>query len=158
MPRTSTGALRRLCLALALLLAAAAPAMAQRGPTTPAPGSPERRAIMDAIRAATREDLEKPVIFVVDHLKVQDNYAFMMGVPRKPDGTPFDYSGTLYQEQIEGGAFDDWIYAVLAKINGRWQVLEWLIGATDVAWLGAVGKYGAPETIFPEHGDEHDHH
>lgn len=155
---TSTHPARRLVLSLALLLSAVSAAEAQREPVTPARGSPERAGIMDALREAVVPELGKPVIFEVSHLKAQNNYAFLIGVPRKPDGTAFDYSGTPYQEAIDQEMFDDWIYAIFARINGRWRCLDYGIGATDVAWLGLIGKFGAPETIFPEHGDEHDHH
>lgn len=148
----------RWLLAALLVVCAAAPAGAQRDPVTPAPGSAERKAIMDAVRGAVLPELKKNVVFQVDHLVQQGGYAFLMGQPRKPDGTAFDYRGTIYQEAIEHGLFDDWIWAVLAKVDGRWRTLEYGIGNTDVGWLGVVGKFGAPEGIFPDHGDEHDHH
>lgn len=157
MQRNSIFPLRRLFVALMLLLAGS-PAAAQRGPTEPARGSAERRAIMDALRAAVLPQLKQNVIFEVSHLQVQDGYAFLIGVPRKPDGTAVDYRGTVYQEARDAGAFDDWIYALLARVDGRWRTLDFGIGATDVAWLELIGKHGAPESIFPEHGDEHDHH
>jgi len=150
--------LRRLWLALLLAVAVATPAPAQRGPAEPPRGSPERKAIMDALRAAVLPQLKQNVIFEVSHLRVQDGYAFLVGVPRRPDGTAVDYRGTVYQEAIDEGVFDDWIYALLARVEGRWRCLDFGIGATDVAWLELIGKHGAPESIFPEHGDEHDHH
>ena len=158
MTRTRISPPRRLWLALLLAVFASATVLAQRGPTEPPRGSLERKAIMDALRAAVLPQLKQNVIFEVSHLQVQDGYAFLIGVPRRADGTAIDYRGTKYQEAINEGMFDDWIYALLARVDGRWRTLDFGIGATDVAWLELIGKHGAPHAIFPEHGDEHDHH
>ncbi|HEU4451739.1 MAG TPA: hypothetical protein VFR81_01730 [Longimicrobium sp.] len=139
-----------------LLLLTAVPAAAQRA-TVPPRGSPERGAIMDALREAVRPSLRKPVIIEVSHLRVQGNHAFLIGIPRKPDGSAFDYSGTAYQEARDEGMFDDWIYALCIRAAGRWRCPDFGIGATDVGWLELIGKRGAPESIFPEHGDDHNH-
>ncbi len=147
---------RRLALALCLLAASAAPALAQ-GATEPPRGSPERRAIMDALREAVAPSLRKPVIFEVSHLRVRGSHAFLIGIPRKPDGTAFDYAGTEFQEAINEGMFDDWIYALCIRASGRWTCPDVGIGATDVGWLDLIGRRGAPESIFPPHGDNHDH-
>lgn len=132
-----------LCLVI-LLLSASVFAQTR----TPAPGSAERKAIMDALRAPVEKELNKKVVFKVDHLKVLDGWAFMRGVPQQPGGRKMDYRNSPYQEAISDGAFDDWICALLRKEGAKWRVVKYVIGATDVAYIGWDEEYGAPSTIF----------
>lgn len=115
---------------------------------TPKQGSPERKALMDALRLPVEKDLNKKVVFKVDHLKVQGDWAFMRGVPQQSNGARMDYRGTAYQQAIKAGFFDDWICALWRNKNGRWQVVKYVIGATDVVYDGWDKEYGAPAAIF----------
>lgn len=115
---------------------------------TPPPGSPERAAIMDAVRAAVGPELKRPVKFLVHRLNLKDGWAFLIATPQQPNGHPFDYSGTVYEESIREGAFDDAIDALLRREAGRWRVVTYVIGATDVAWEPWSDDYGAPAVIF----------
>jgi hypothetical protein len=142
--------LRRLCLfvtALFMVAAAAGAAPAQEA-RTPAPGSAERRAVADALRAPVEKELKQKVIFKIDHLKASGDWAFLRGVPQRPDGGRVDYSATPYQQRIEDGVFDDWICALLRKRAGKWQVVKYVIGATDVVYEGWDEEYKAPPAIF----------
>lgn len=142
--------LRRLCLcvsALVIICAAAAAASAQEA-HTPAPGSAERKAVADALRTPVERELKQKVVFKLDHLKLSGDWAFLRGVPQRPDGGRVDYSVTPYQQRIEDGVFDDWICALLRKRAGKWQVVKYVIGATDVVYEGWNAEYKAPSTIF----------
>ena len=121
---------------------------AQEQAYTPKVGSTERRAVLGALRLVVRPELKRPVVFKVDHLKVQDGWAFMRGVPRHPSGKPMNYQGTPYQETITQGMFDDWICALLQKQGARWRVVTYAIGATDVPYTGWAQQYHVPQAIF----------
>ena len=125
-------------------------AKAAPGPNVPERGSAERKAIVDALRVPVEKMVKQPVIFKIDHLKTQNNFAFLLGKPERPDGTALDYSGTGYQEAVDAGAFDDGIVALLRKVNGKWKVIQYVIGATDVPYVEWDKKYGAPKGIFPQ--------
>ncbi|HEX8189604.1 MAG TPA: hypothetical protein VF586_14705 [Pyrinomonadaceae bacterium] len=140
--------LRRLCLFVPALVMVAAAAASAQGVRTPAPGSAERKAVADALRAPVEKELKQKVIFKIDHLKVSGDWAFLRGVPQRPDGDRVDYSATAYQQRIEDGVFDDWICALLRKRAGKWQVVKYVIGATDVAYEGWDDEYKAPSAIF----------
>ena len=114
----------------------------------PTGGRTERKAVLGALRSAVRQELKRPVVFRVDHLKVQHGWAFMRGVPRRPSGGPMNYQGTPYHEAIKQGVFDDWICALLQKQRGRWRVVAYAIGATDVPYAGWAQQYHAPPEIF----------
>jgi len=142
--------LRRLCLfvpALVIIVAAAGAASAQEA-HTPAPGSAERRGIADALRTPVEKELKQKVVFKIDHLKVSGDWAFLRGVPQRTDGGKVDYTVTPYRQRIEDGVFDDWICALLRKRAGKWQVVKYVIGATDVVYEGWDEEYNAPSAIF----------
>jgi hypothetical protein len=139
---------RSVLFALVLLVAMASRASAQARPYTPARGTPERQALMDALRVPLQRQMKKPMIFEVSSLKVYREWAFAEVVIRKPGGSPFDYHGTPYQEAIDEGMFEDMTFALLHLVNGRWRVVRYAVGPTDVAWLGWADT-GAPREVFP---------
>lgn len=123
-------------------------ASAQSEVQSPKPGSPLRVALMDAIREAVEPELEQQVVFKVDHLAVKDGWAFMRGAPQKPDGGSVNYRKTKYQSAIDEGMFDDNICALLKKKDGRWTVVEFALGSTDVPWIPWPKQHRAPQDIF----------
>lgn len=128
--------------------ASGAQAESQGQPYTPAPQTAERKAIADALRAPVEKKLKKSVVFKIDHLKVQDGWAFLRGVPQRPDGKPMDYGDTSYRQQRDLGMFDDQISALLRKKGGKWVVVTYDIGATDVVYLNWAEQHKAPPAIF----------
>jgi hypothetical protein len=117
---------------------------------TPERGSQERKAIMDALRPPVEKKLRQQVIFKVDHLKVQNGWAFLIGKPQRLDGTAVDYSDTVYRNAVGAGAFDDGIVALLREAEGKWKMVQYVIGATDVPYVDWDKKYHAPKAIFEQ--------
>lgn len=141
--------MKRLGLALAAaLMLAAGHAQAQRV-HTPATGTPERRLLMDALRLRMQRELNKPMIFQVQQLRVLGDWAFAEVVPRKPDGSAFDYRGTPFEQEKRDGVLDDASVALLRRVNGAWRVVRLAIGPTDVAWWGWEKETGAPRAVLP---------
>jgi hypothetical protein len=97
-----------------------------------------------------RSGAKGKVVFKIDHLGVQGDWAFLRGVPRQRGGGAMSYRGTVYQEAIDAGAFDDGIVALLRKRRGKWQVVKYVIGATDVPYVEWDKEYRAPSAIFQE--------
>ena len=76
-------------------------------PHTPEAGSAERKAICDGLRAhfvpLSMKPLPQPILFKVEHMKVEGNYAAFQGTPVFKDGTSacdeympdMDYSALL---------------------------------------------------------------
>jgi hypothetical protein len=141
------GASWRMLLAV-LLLAVATNASAQR-PHTPPRGSPERQALIDALRETVRRELGKPAIFEVRELRVLGDWAFADVSPRDPDGSPLDYTGTPMEEAWREGFVDDGMYALLRRRDGRWRVVRHAIGPTDVAWIPWEEELRVPRALFP---------
>ncbi len=140
--------MRRVILSFALTALAAASLAFGQQPRAPKQGDAERRAITDALRAPVEKQLKQKVVFKIDHLKVSGDWAFLRGVPRRPGGGKVDYGATPYRQRIEDGVFDDWICALLRKRAGKWQVVKYVIGATDVVYEGWDAEYKAPSAIF----------
>lgn len=121
---------------------------AQSTKYTPKPGDSLRKAILDTLRVPVEKELNQKVVFKIDRLNVSGNWAFVRGVPQRPDGGAVDYRGTPYADAIEAGVFDDWFCALLRRQRGSWHVVTYAIGATDVVWEGWDDEFGAPNTIF----------
>lgn len=119
----------------------------------PAPGTAERKAILDGLRPAVERDLHQKVVFEVQTLNVQDGFAFLDGIPRTASGGNIDYSRTRYAAELEEGILDGGddanIFALL-KLNGaKWKLLTFVIGPTDVAYADWWRRFRAPKAIFP---------
>ena len=115
---------------------------------TPAPGSAERKAIMDVLRVPCEKDLGRKVIFRVQHLRVAGDLAFARVVPLQPDGKEIDYSRTKYREQEADGAFDAEAEALLRRQGDNWKLLEWRFGATDTEIDIWKEKYRMPKSLL----------
>lgn len=119
------------------------------GVTTPAVGTPERTAVLDAARVPIEAEVGVPIQFVVDQLRVTDAWAFVSGRPVGRDGKPVDYAATPYAEAIAEGMFDDGAVVLLQRKDGTWAVVTHVIGATDVPWIGWDAEYGVPAELLP---------
>ena len=110
---------------------------------TPTPA--ERKAVLDALRPAVETKLGPNVEFVVQVIRVEDGWAFVMADPQRKRGKAID------GRRIFGEDFDNMdglrVDAVLQLRNGRWEVVDYGIGATDV-WYCDVG----PRTLKRDYG------
>ena len=115
---------KTLGLAAAVALIAASPA-----PTV-------RKAVLDALRPPVEAKLGPNVEFVVQAIRVEDGWAFVMADPQRKGGKPIDGNRIFGEdfENMDGLRVD----AVLQLRNGRWKVVDYGIGATDV-WYCDVG-------------------
>lgn len=140
--------LRRLAIYPIIIIAAAIIAPAQ-SPYTPEKGSPERKAVLDALRVPVEKELKQKIVFAADNFKVEGTWAFVSGRPQKPDGGRPDYRNTEYKEAVDSGAFDNNFFALLRKTGGKWRVIKKAIGCTDVCFADWWSIYKAPKAIFP---------
>ena len=127
------------------------PALAQ-GWEAPARGSPDRRAMMDAMRPIAEWNLGAPVEFVVRDLRVAGNAGFASVQPQRPGGGEIDISTTplvLRDGQDPAWLDGTWMQALLTKQGKTWVVVHSAIGATDVWYADArfCPQWGA---VIPE--------
>lgn len=123
----------------AMFVTVAGPANGQA--YSPLPGSPERSAILDALRPSIEAQLGPNIEFVVKDFKVYRGWAFVLADPQRKGGAAID--GRRY--------FPDWYdiggletSAILRFQHGRWNLVASNIGATDV-WYCHIG----PQAIHP---------
>lgn len=131
-----------------VLFVSGAVCAAQQRARRPGPGDPERKAVLDALRVPVEKELKRKVVFKVDELKVFGGWAFVQGVPQQPGGKPMNYRGTPYEQQQADGAFDDGFSALLRQRAGKWRVVVYNIGATDVTWSNWPEQHKAPAELF----------
>jgi hypothetical protein len=131
-----------------VLAISCAPRVFAEAPHTPAPGSAERKAIADAMRAAVRKAFGEPeaeFVFVFHTLRVLGDWAWAEAEPQR--------TGT------DAGKFEG-VSFLLRRISGAWKVVETL--PDDVAsadepdkamrnWLKSVSaKYPKlPKGVLP---------
>lgn len=124
-------------LALSLLGVLATSALAK--PHTPAKGSKERAALMNAVRPQLSRSRHKPLI-TADTLNVEKGWALLAGYWVYADGTPLEAE---YQEG-PGTSFE----ALLHLEKGRWRVKRFIYNG-DVQgpeFMRAFPK--APRALF----------
>lgn len=115
---------------------------------TPQKGSAERRAIMDAARVPVSADIGQTVIFRVSVLRTDGDWAYLQAEPRNPDGSALDWSRTRFAQDWAMDAMSDVIMVLLRRSGSGFQVVDRIIGPTDVAWYEWLGRYGLPEALF----------
>jgi hypothetical protein len=124
-------------------------AQAQACPYTPAVGSDERKAIMDAVRAPVEAELNQGVRFVAQTFNACDGWAFLEATPEQTSGTPVNWSVSSFSEAVSEGMCDPSVIALLQQQGGTWRVRQLVMCATDVPWVTWPGEFGAPAAIFP---------
>jgi hypothetical protein len=116
---------------------------------TPEKGSPERKAILDTLRAPVEKKLKQKVAFNTDRFNSSGTWAFVNGSLQNEKGGKLNYSKTEYAEAQKEGMFDDNFQALLKKTAGKWKVVTYAIGCTDVCYASWWKDYRAPKAVFP---------
>jgi hypothetical protein len=140
--------MKRALIFATFLLSAAVSASAQ-AVHTPAKGSAERRAILEALRVPVEKELRQKIVFAAEHFTVSGRWAFVGGDPLVPGGGRPNYRGTPYQEAIDADMFDNNFFAILKRTGTRWKVIHYDIGCTDVCYADWWRRFKAPKAIFP---------
>lgn len=122
--------------------------LAQQTPYTPATGSKERKAILDAVRPPVEKLINQKVLFIVKKMKVADGWAYMELQPRQPNGNPINYAKTRFAEDVSVGAFEDQVVALVHKESGKWKIKEYTYGATDYSGDEWSKKYPAAKKLI----------
>ena len=116
--------------------------------SSPAAGSAERRAILDAARRPAEARLHQDIQFHVHQLNVTDGWAFLHAQMQRRGGRPVDFSGTPDAEAALNGGKSNSFAALLRRQAERWRVVAFVVGPTDVAWAGWSQEYNAPPELF----------
>jgi hypothetical protein len=108
---------------------------------TPKPGSGERKAILDALRAPVESDMHQKVIFYDVSMNVKGNWTYVNAAGRDASGKRLK----RFAPQV-----DPVFQALLHKVHNSWHVLSWGAGTGMDATIKARKSYPqAPKSIFP---------
>lgn len=101
---------------------------------TPERGSIERKAILNAIRPLLEARLGAPVELVVNRMNVYGDWVWLVVDPQRPGGGQIATSGPDFKmwSDLDGLT----TYALMRQAYGRWNLIDYSIGPTDVFWDG----------------------
>jgi len=133
---------------IAALLLALANAPAFAGDIhEPVKGSPERAAILDAIRPAIEAQMRGPVEFQIETMRTDGDWVFVKANPQRPGGKPIDPENTAFagqEDQMDGLT----VLALARFVEGRWVHIDDIIGPTDVAQMSWINAYQVPKSVI----------
>lgn len=137
---------RRLLMAMAAV-ALAAPAYAQQIVQI-GRDAPERKPILDAVRASVEGTLGIKVVFVVDRIRVFGDWGFASLHPRDAAGNRIDYRRTRIAKDFDPEQDSDLVGALVRRQGGSWTLVESALLPTDVYWEEWEQKYKLPRAMF----------
>jgi hypothetical protein len=117
--------------------------------THPDKGSVERSALLETLRTPVETELKQSIVFVINEMNVQGQWAFVDGRLRTGDGKIPVWKITPYAQAAKYGAQSDGISALLKRSGSGWRVVTKAIGCTDVCYVDWWKRYKAPKAIFP---------
>ncbi len=93
----------------------------------------ERTSMLNLLRDDIKNDLEQDVVFVVNHFKVYQNYAWMEGVVQRKDGKELKFPDNEYDCcHVE---------ALFKKVNGSWVLKDNGAFSTDLWYECILSSY-----------------
>ena len=129
------------------------PKISRRDVQTPQRGSPERAAIMDALRPRYEGMFGKPILFKVERLRVAAGFAFVVVHPQRPSGSPIEkrvwdraLGGACFQER-ESVAHEYW----MQKRDGSWSIGLNNDMCADDSIIDQGDLIGAPPQLVDKH-------
>lgn len=105
--------------------------------------SAERTQMLELMRERVYDHVQQDAVFVVNHFKVMNDYAYFEGTAQRKDGKvlrmPEDYGDCCY------------CGALFKKTNGKWHILVGATFPTDVWYDSLTERFpNAPRSILSE--------
>ena len=114
----------------------------------PPAGSALRKQILDALRPAVMQEIGGEIEFVVNELRVLQQWAYVNARPQRPGGQPIDWRATKYRRDWEQDMMSDLVLALLRRQGESWQVIKCVIGPTDVVWGDWIRSFNLARALF----------
>lgn len=114
----------------------------------PAPGTPLRSGILNALRPSVQAEIGGDIVFAVSQIRVLHDWAYVSARPQRAGGKPIDWLATKFRKDWEADAMSDLVLALLRRQGDEWKVVECEIGPTDVSWVEWIKTYGIPRRLF----------
>ena len=110
--------------------------------------APDRKSILDAVRASVEGTLGIKVVFVVDRIRVFGDWGFASLHPRDAAGNRIDYRRTRIAKDFDPEQDSDLVGALVRRQDGSWTPVESALLPTDVYWEEWEQKYKLPRAMF----------
>lgn len=132
----------------AFLFLSASPGALAQAVYEPARGTAERQELLDAVRPLMEVRVGKPVEFVVDWMRSGNGWAFIQVSPQRPGGAAINLAHTTFASQAD---YMDGLttFALLRFDYGRWNLVDFVVGPTDVFWQGDPLYAQLPQGLTP---------
>ncbi len=92
------------------------------------------------------------VEFVVTTMRATPNWAFVQVEPQRPGGGAIDLAQTGFRDDadmMDGST----VFALVSFQGGRWNLVDHVVGPTDVAYAGWSERYGVPARLLGLEGN-----
>lgn len=110
--------------------------------------APDRKPILDAVRATVEGLLGIKVVFVVDRIRVFGDWGFASLHPRDAAGNRIDYRRTRIAKDFDPEQDSDLVGALVRRQGGAWTLVESALLPADVYWEEWEQKYKLPRAMF----------
>lgn len=110
--------------------------------------TPHAKKVVAVARAPVEEALGPEVALDVEALKTEGDWAFVLASLQDAEGQPFDFTKSPLAGAAKKGLLSKRYAALLRDHEGRWELIAFVIGPTDAAWLAWPHEHGAPESLF----------
>ena len=134
-----------------LVLMSVSSAWAKDSITYPKPGSEVRKQICNAFRIPMTQQVNgQKIVFVIHRLAVLNkNTAFIFCSIQRANGKSVDWKNSKLKEAYEEGFFDNSHSGLLRKNSqGKWVVVDYIVGMTDVGYMNWPKKHKVPKKLI----------
>lgn len=118
---------------------------------SPLPGNTLRATLMDTARGPISAEIGQRVTFVVSAIETDKQWAYLQAKPVQPNGRDINWEETPFAEDMRQDFMSDVVMVLMLRQGDQWQVIDYVIGPTDVHWYGWIDAYKLPEALFAEH-------
>ena len=116
-------------------------------PVVPKKDSKEFREIMAAVSDPVEDAVHQPVTFKINHIKMENGWAFVDALPLTKAGKRINYAGTMFEDWIEEA--DEVLWVLLRYKRNRWYIVQKEFFTTEATWVDWPQYFRAPAGIFP---------
>ncbi len=131
-----------------LILSLLLTSLAGAAPVTPKKGSKEFREIMAAVNDPIEDAVHQPVTFRINHIRMENDWAFVDAMPLTKAGKRINYAGTMFEDWVDEA--DEVLWVLLRYKRGRWYIVEKEYFTTEATWADWPQYFRAPLGIFPK--------
>ncbi|NTS41706.1 hypothetical protein HRG84_12390 [Flavisolibacter sp. BT320] len=141
--------MRQLCLLFLFLVSSDAYTQTSRIDFARLDETPDRRQITEAFRLYVQKEFATDPVFLLDHLYIKKEFAFLVGKIRDSEGKEIDFARFDAGDRKSALPFRGQETRALLKRQGEsWKVLTWLVTPDDVACACWWAEYSAPKDLF----------